>query len=75
MALQIDRHLPIPPESRGVLTRDLVETFALMEVGDSFKIPARSRQTLNLVAKEVGAEITVRLEGGDSLRVWLTKRT
>lgn len=74
MPYQIDKHKAIPPPPRGILTRELKETFAAMEVGDSFRLPCRSRQTLNQVALEIGVEITVRLEGGDHLRVWLMKR-
>lgn len=67
----IDKNIPIPPAN--CLSREIRETLAAMEIGDSFVLRSRSRQTLNAVAKEEGCEIFCRLHAGD-LRVWLVRR-
>lgn len=62
--IKIEKGVPLP-HVRGVAKYPWHE----MKVGDSFVVPAIPRTNFHQGAKQVGIQISTRVEG-DSIRVW-----
>lgn len=64
----IDKNIPLPDHFEGYSA-----TMKVLEIGDSFLVPADKRSGMPTRAKQIGIEIVTKKQPDGMVRVWRTK--